>query len=69
MECRICTQLEEALAKAQRPDDPELLLGLTEAGIRNRTHQRNERVTKAEADLKKHQRTCTTRDREDDPAF
>jgi hypothetical protein len=40
MPCRVCVQLEEALAKTQRPDSPELLLGLTEAGMRNHTHQR-----------------------------
>jgi hypothetical protein len=69
MECRVCVQLEEALAKAQRPDDPDLLLGLTEAGLRNRTRQRDERTAKAESDLKKHQHACSKRDKGDDPAF
>ena len=69
MPCRVCVQLEEALAKTQKPDSPELLLGLTEAGIRNRTHQRQERVLKTETDLKKHKNACSKRHRESDPAF
>jgi len=59
MLCRVCTELEEALAKTQRPDSPERLLGLNEAGLRNRTHQRQERVLKAELDLTKHKITCS----------
>jgi hypothetical protein len=39
MPCRVCVQLEEALAKTQRPDH---------------THQRRERALKAETDLTKH---------------
>lgn len=69
MVCRVCEQLEEALAKTQKADAPELLLGLTEAGMRNHAHQRRERALKAETDLKKHRLACTKRDREDDPAF
>jgi hypothetical protein len=69
MPCRVCVQLEEALAKTQRPDSPELLLGLTEAGMRNHTHQRRERALKAETDLTKHKSACSKRDRGSDPAF
>jgi hypothetical protein len=69
MRCRVCEQLEEALAKAQRPDSPELLNGLTEAGMRNHTHQRQERALKAETDLNKHKSACSKRDRKSDPAF
>ena len=69
MRCRVCEQLEEALAKAQRPDLPELLLGLTEAGMRNHTHQRQERTLKAETDLNKHKSACSKRDRENDPVY
>jgi hypothetical protein len=68
MRCRVCEQLEEALAKTQRPDSPELLIGLTAAGMRNHTHQRQERALKAETDLKKHKSACSKRDRESDPA-
>jgi hypothetical protein len=69
MHCRVCEQLEEALATAQRPDSPELLNGLTEAGMRNHTHQRQERALKAETDLNKHKNACSKRDRKSDPAF
>jgi hypothetical protein len=61
MTCRICGELEAALAKAQKPDQPEMLVGLTEAGLRNRTHQRQERESKAELDLSKHRKACTKR--------
>jgi hypothetical protein len=67
MRCRVCEQLEEALAKTQRPDSPELLIGLTAAGMRNHTHQRQEGALKAETDLKKHKRACSKRDWESDP--
>lgn len=69
MRCQVCEQLEEAVVKAQKPDTPELLLGLTEAGMRNRTHQRQERALKTETDLKKHKSACSKRDRENDPVF
>lgn len=62
MACRVCMELEEALAKTQRPDLPERLLGLTEAGMRNRTHQKQERVLKAEIDLTKHKIACSKKD-------
>jgi len=69
MRCQICEQLEEAVVKALKPDSPELLLGLTEAGIRNRIHQRQERALKTETDRKKHKNACSKRVRESDPAF
>jgi hypothetical protein len=61
MPCKICIQLEEAAAAAVRPDPPNILLGLTEAGIRNHARQKEERALKAEKDLEKHQRSCPTR--------
>jgi len=69
MRCRVCEQLEEALAKAQKPDSPELLIGLTEAGMRNHTHQSQERALKAETDLNKHKSACSKRESESDPAY
>jgi hypothetical protein len=63
MPYRVCVQLEETLAKTQRPDSPELLLGLTEAGLRNHNHQRRERALKAEIDLTKHKIACQKKDR------
>jgi hypothetical protein len=59
MTCKICTQLENAVMAARSPDSPDLLLGLTEPGLRNRARQREERQLKAEADLLKHQRSCS----------
>ena len=38
-------------------------IGLTEAGMRNRTHQKQERVLKAEIDLTKHKIACSKKDR------
>ena len=58
MKCRVCVQLEEAIVAAQGPDAPNLLLGLTEAGLRNRARQKGERQVKAELDLEKHRRYC-----------
>ena len=57
MQCKVCTQLEEAVAASVRPDDPSILLGLTEAGTRNRTRQREEWQLKAKVSLEKHQRS------------
>ena len=57
MPCKICIQLEEAVAASVRPDQPSILLGLTEAGIRNRARQKEERQLKAKMDLEKHQRS------------
>jgi hypothetical protein len=57
MQCKTCVQLEEAVAASARPDPPALLLGLTEAGIRNRARQKDERQIKAKLDLEKHQRS------------
>ena len=54
--CRICKELEQHLHSAQQPDTPALLLGLTEAGMRNRTHQRQERIQKVELDIERHQK-------------
>jgi hypothetical protein len=58
MSCKVCTQLEEAVASAEMPDPPEILRGLTEAGMRNRARQTEERKLKAKSNLEKHQRSC-----------
>jgi hypothetical protein len=56
MPCKICIQLEEAVAASVKPDEPSILLGLTEAGVRNRARQTEERQLKAKLNLEKHQR-------------
>jgi hypothetical protein len=58
MPCRICTELESFLAAAREPDAPNLLLGLSESGKRNRTHQHEEKILKAELALKRHGKSC-----------
>jgi len=40
MSCTICIKLEQAAAAAVRSDPPDILLGLNEAGIRNRARQK-----------------------------
>ena len=57
MPCKICIQLEEAVASSVRPDPPSILLGLNEPGIRNRARQKEERELKAMMVLEKHQRS------------
>jgi uncharacterized Zn finger protein len=57
MSCKICIKLEEAAAASVRPDQPSILLGLTEAGTRNRARQKEERQLKAKMDIEKHQRS------------
>jgi hypothetical protein len=69
LRCRVCEELEEALAKAQSSDSPELLIGLTEAGMRNHNRQKEERARKAESDLYKHKSACLKRDGKSEPAF
>jgi hypothetical protein len=56
MPCKICIQLEEAVEASVRPDQPSILLGLTEAGRRNHTRQKEELHLKAKTDLEKHRR-------------
>jgi hypothetical protein len=58
MSCRVCAELETYLNSARLPDPPSVLVGLTEAGTRNRQHQRQEREQKAEAVLLKHRKIC-----------
>lgn len=60
--CKICAQLDEALAQARRPTPPHILEGLGEAGLRNHARQREEREQKAEINLEKHLRGCAQRD-------
>jgi hypothetical protein len=57
MSCKICIQLEEAVAASVRPDPPSILLGLNESGVRNRARQKEERQLKAKMDIEKHQRS------------
>jgi hypothetical protein len=64
MQCKLCIKLKEATAISVRPDPPNLVLGLNEAGLRNRAWQKEELILKAEGDLKRHQRSC-----QDKPAF
>jgi hypothetical protein len=56
MPCRICIQLEEAVAASEREDPPNILLGLTDAAKRNRARQKEEGRVKAKLLLEKHQR-------------
>ena len=58
MACRTCIELERFLQSALAEGSPALLLGLTEAGKRNRVHQRQEKVLKLETDLKRHKDAC-----------
>jgi len=57
--CRLCEELERHVHTAQQPDSPKLLLGLTEAGQRNRTRQREEKLLQAETLLAKHRSQCS----------
>jgi len=57
MPCKFCIKLEEAVAESVRLDAPNILLGLTESGRRNRARQKEERQVKAKTDLEKHQRS------------
>jgi hypothetical protein len=62
MPCIFCIRLQEAVVTARRPDPPNLSLGLSEVGLRNRARQKEEQILKAEENLKKHQRACEDRD-------
>jgi hypothetical protein len=57
MPCKVCIQLEEAVAASARLDEPGMLLGLSESGKRNRARQKEERHLKAKLDLERHQRS------------
>ncbi len=57
--CRICQELEASLQSAQQPDPPALVLGLTEAGKRNRGLQRQELVQRIETLLETHESQCS----------
>lgn len=58
MSCRTSIELEKFLHSAQAEGSPDLLIGLTDAGKRNRLHQRQERILKLETDLKRHKDSC-----------
>jgi hypothetical protein len=57
MTCRVCTELERFVQSAREPDDPKLLVGLNEAGKRNRERQYAEKLFKVELDLKRHMKS------------
>ena len=38
MQCKLCIKLKEATAISVRPDPPNLVLGLNEAGLRKEQH-------------------------------
>jgi hypothetical protein len=58
MPCKVCEQLEEAVANAQKPDAPNILRGLHEGALRNRALQRVEQEIQAHAKLEKHRDWC-----------
>lgn len=58
MLCPICIQLEKAVATSHRPDEPDTLSGLNEAGMRIRALQKKEKIADAEMKLEKHRRSC-----------
>ena len=58
MSCRTGTELERFLQSASAEGSPDLLVGLTDAGRRNRLHQRQEKILKLESDLKRHKDAC-----------
>jgi hypothetical protein len=58
MLCRICAELQSFLVAARQPDSPDLFLGLSESGKRNRSHQHAERILKAEHALERHANKC-----------
>jgi uncharacterized Zn finger protein len=57
MECKVCVRLEEVVAASVKLDAPNLLLGLSESGIRNHARQKEERQLQAKVALEKHQRS------------
>ncbi len=58
MSCRTSIELERFLQSALAEGSPTLLVGLTEAGKRNRLHQRQEKILKLETDLRRHKDSC-----------
>lgn len=58
MRCKICEEIEGALRSAKSPDDSAGALGLSEAGERNRTHQKAERILSLELKLARHKKAC-----------
>jgi len=57
--CRLCEELKSHVHTAQQPDSPELFVGLTKAGERNRARQREEKLEQAETLLAKHRSQCS----------
>ena len=56
--CRICVELDQFLHSAQQPDSPQSLVGLSEAAERNRLHQRQERIDRAQNAIERHKNVC-----------
>jgi len=50
-------ELEQRLNLAQRPGHPDLLVGLTEAGERNRARQQQEQIQRTQLELEKHRKS------------
>ena len=53
--CQLCSELKQAIVNAEMPSAPELAVGLTEAGKRNRMQQREEKLAGAVLTLERHQ--------------
>jgi hypothetical protein len=58
MPCRNCIELQQFLHSAVQPDSPALLVGLSEAAIRNRIKQKKEKIAKLQLDLERHSNSC-----------
>jgi len=58
MSCRNCIELDQFLRSALEPDAPEMLIGLSEAAIRNRAQQKQEKISKLRADIERHKASC-----------
>jgi hypothetical protein len=58
MACRICIELGQYLEAAQQPVSEGLIAGLTNVGMRNFIHQRQEKILKLTADLERHRKSC-----------
>ena len=59
--CRICVELDQFLHSAQQPDPPQSLVGLSEAAERNRLHQRQERIDRAQSAIERHKNVCVAK--------
>lgn len=60
MPCRTCLDLERLLYSAEETDSPDVLVGLSERGLHNRSQQWEERISKQKLLLAKHQSGCVS---------